>query len=293
MYSSLYQGLVDDSRWMMLPIDDHMVHRGDGVFEAIKVTNGNAYLFNEHMARLETSAQKLGIPLYQSLEAMKMLVAQTVAYALQKSKQNQALLRIFLSRGPGSFSTNPYETTGSQFYVIATKLIPVSEEKYQKGVTVRRSQIPVKPSWLATVKSCNYLPNVMLKKEALDFKVDFTVAYDPNSFLAESSTENMVIVSKDGHLLKPKGDFILRGCTMTRVFELATKLLGVEKTLKGIDSRDISEVEVREAREIMMLGTTLDVLPVTQYENKPVGDGKPGPIAQSLLKMLLKDQRSF
>ena len=38
MYTSLYKGVVTDPAMMMIPIDDHMVHRGDGVFEAIRVT---------------------------------------------------------------------------------------------------------------------------------------------------------------------------------------------------------------------------------------------------------------
>ena len=52
MYSSVYGGVVTDPRLMLLPIDDHMVHRGDGVFEAFKAIDGNIYNLNAHLDRL-------------------------------------------------------------------------------------------------------------------------------------------------------------------------------------------------------------------------------------------------
>jgi len=51
----------------------------------------------------------------------------------------------------------------------------------------------VKQSWFPQVKSCNYLPNVLMKKESVDRKLDFTVSFTDEGFLAESATENIFI----------------------------------------------------------------------------------------------------
>lgn len=289
MYSSVLGGIVTDPQWMLLPIDDHMVHRGDGVFEAIKVVHGQAYLLNEHMDRLQSSATALGLKPFVSFEHMREIVTSTWAATQKITSQSQAILRVFLSRGGGNFSTNPYDTVGSQFFVVVTRLTALPSAKYENGVKAKISQVPVKSPWLATIKTCNYLPNVMMKKEAVDAGVDYTVSLDSAGCLAESSTENMTIVTKDGYLVKPQLKEILRGCTMTRVFELAVSLC-MQGKLKGIESRPITREDLAGAREMMMLGTTLDVLPVTEFEATAVGSGRPGGIAIALQELLLKDQ---
>lgn len=289
MYSSYYQGLVTDSQFMQIPIDDHMVHRGDGVFEAIKVVNGKPYLLPEHMLRLKNSAMALSLQPYETFSTMQEIVQQTWKAIQERTQAKSAILRVFLSRGPGNFSTNPYDTLGSQFYVVVTRLTNLPSIKYEQGVKVIKSKVPVKPSWLATVKTCNYLPNVMMKKEAVDANVDFSIGFDDKGGLAESSTENIVILTQDGYLVQPELLQILKGCTMTRVFELAEKLIS-EGLIKGTQSRKILESEILHAKEIMMLGTTLDVLPVVEYEKNKISAGRPGRISRLLQSLLLQDQ---
>lgn len=136
---------------------------------------------------------------------------------------------------------------------------------------------------MAQVKSCNYLPNVMMKKEAVDQKVDFTIGFDKDNFLAESSTENIVIVDQSGVILQPELRNILKGTTMTRVLDLA-KSQGMKTAHKNI-----TEADLINAREVMMIGTTLDVLPVTEYQGKPIGNGKVGEIAKKLKSFVEED----
>ena len=57
MYSSLWGGVVKDPALMVIPLDDHMVHRGDGIFEAFKCVNGYIYNLDAHLSRLENSAR--------------------------------------------------------------------------------------------------------------------------------------------------------------------------------------------------------------------------------------------
>ncbi|MFV8250631.1 aminotransferase class IV [Bdellovibrio bacteriovorus] len=286
MYSSWYGGVIKDPGLMMVPVDDHLVHRGDGVFEAIKVVDGQVFLMQEHLERLQSSAQQIGISLPHSLEDMKKIILETTRIA----GAPYAVLRLYISRGPGYFTTNPYDSISSQMYLIVTSFTPFTDEKYLKGVKVGRSQVIPKDPWLARIKTCNYLPNVMMKKESVDRKIDFTIGIDPQGFITEGSTENIVLIDKDKNLIRPKLRQILKGTTMMRTFDLAESLLAAGE-LKSIQEKDLTEQDILSASEAMMIGTTLDVLPVTEYEGQQIGEGKQGPLAFKLLQLLREDMK--
>ncbi len=278
-YSSWFGGIVTDPHMMFLPIDDHMVHRGDGVFEAMKAIAGSVYLMDEHLTRFFTSAKRISLEPPFTPSELKTIILET----LRVANQSEASIRIFLSRGPGSFSVNPYEAIGPQLYIIATRLTPPSSKKYEQGVLIGKSQIPTKPGWLAQIKSCNYLPNVLMKKEAVDRGLDFVIAIDDQGYVTESATENILIIDNQQTIIHPPLDSILKGTTMIRACELAIK--------NGYlcQSRLISIEDLNSASEVIITGTTLNILPVVKFENNKIGDGTPGPIAKHLNELMLQD----
>lgn len=278
-YSSWLGGIVKNPHLMLVPIDDHMVHRGDGVFEAMKSIKRSVYQMDQHLKRLFISADKIGIKSPFDYNQMKDLILQT----LRTANQNETIIRLFLSRGPGNFSVNPYDSLEPQFYIVITRLIPPLPAKYTNGVVIGKSTVPVKTGWMAQVKSCNYLPNVLMKKEAVDRKLDFVVGVDEEGRITESATENLIIVDPAGVIVHPNLDFILKGTTMIRACELARE--------NGIhtEARDITVADLHSATEMMITGTSLNVLPVVKFENHIIGNGKPGPIAKNLNNWMLKD----
>lgn len=278
-YSSWFGGIIKDPKLMLLPIDDHMVHRGDGVFEAMKAVKRSVYLMDEHLQRLFISAGKIALKTSLSLEQMKHIILET----LRAANRDDVIIRIFLSRGPGSFSPNPYDSIESQFYVIITELKTPPREKYEKGVLIGKSDLPIKSSWMAQVKSCNYLPNVLMKKEAVDRGLDFVIGVDADKHITESATENVMIVDPSGTLMHPPFDNILRGTTMIRACELAREH-GLPTDVKSISVKDL-----QSAREVIMVGTTLSVLPVVKFENYKIGTGMPGEVCKKLNELLKND----
>ncbi|WP_413578528.1 aminotransferase class IV [Bdellovibrio sp. HCB290] len=284
MYSTWWGGIVTEPGLMTVPVDDHLVHRGDGVFEAIKVVNGRIFLFNEHMRRLEASAQQIGLKLPISVADVKNIIAE----AMRAAKVQDALLRLYLSRGPGGFTTNPYDSVGEQLYLVVTSLKLLPPEKYEQGVSIAKSAVPPKEPSMARIKSCNYLPNVLMKKESVDRGVDFTINLDSAGNFLEGSTENMVIVDQAGNLVRPPLHQILKGTTMMRAFELAESLVKTGQ-LKAIQERNITESDIVSAKEVMMIGTTLDVLPVTSFEGMKIGSGTQGPVAKELNRLVRED----
>lgn len=282
-YLSAVEGIVTDPRLMLIGLDDHMVHRGDGIFEALKVVNRKPYLLKEHLERLQRSAEFLSMNLLWSINELSDIVKET----LEVSQLDMAIMRIFASRGTGSFSPNPYDCKKMGLAVVATEFKSVTADKYQTGVKIGKSEIEPKPAFWSKIKSCNYLPNVLMKKESVDRNLDFTVGFDEEGYLTESSTENIIIVDKNGRLCRPYLDRILKGCTMTRVMDLAK----AKKIIPEVIETQIKDQDIFEAKEVMMVGTTLDVLPVTEFEGQKIGHGLVGPVAQKLNELLIQDQK--
>lgn len=278
-YSSWFGGILRNPAMMMLPIDDHMVHRGDGIFEAMKSVGRSVYLLDEHLARLVSSAEKIFLKLPFSVAEIKEIILET----LRAANASDTIIRMYVSRGPGGFSVNPYDSIASQLYIVITRLDEPSAEKYTQGVIVGKSAVISKFAWMPQVKSCNYLPNVLMKKEAVDRDLDFVVGVDEEGCVTEGATENIMIVNQQGVIVHPLLEHILKGTTMVRACELAREN-GLATEVKPISLEDLLS-----AREVMITGTSLNVLPVVKFEDQLIGDGRPGPVAKKLQALLLED----
>ena len=288
MFSSWLGGIVTEPGLMVVPIDDHGFHRGDAVFEAVKCVSGNIYALDRHLERMQTSAHRIELKIPFNLKELHDISVETV----RASKCQDAILRMYASRGPGGFTTNPYESVGSQFYLVITPFKPLAPSKYDSGVTAKLSRIQVKEGFFANVKSCNYLPNVMMKKEAVDAGVDFTVSVDEKGFLAEGSTENFAIVDAGGALVVPGFERTLKGITISRAMELAKAELVGRGVVSDVRHGHVTVDDVSKAREAFFMGTTLDCISVTEFEKRKIGDGRPGPVGREILKQLQVDMLS-
>jgi branched-subunit amino acid aminotransferase/4-amino-4-deoxychorismate lyase len=286
MYSSVLGGVVSHPFLMMVPVDDHMVHRGDGVFETIKCVNGSIYGLERHLDRLERSARAIYLQLSFSRTETRDVICETIRHGGQRD----CLIRLLVSRGPGGFTVNPYECPKSQLYVIISRLHVPTEEEYDRGVSLKSSGVPPKKPYFATVKSCNYLQNVLMKKEAVDAGVDYTVALDEQGFMAEGASENMAIVTHDRTLKLPSFARILKGTTVMRALEMAEEP-AAQKVMAGIVFGDITLGEAYSSEEILILGTSFNVLAAVRFDGQPVGSGKPGPVFRFFHERFKQDVR--
>ena len=284
MYSSVTDCIVTDQSVMMVPVDDHMVHRGDGIFESFKCMGGNIYNLEAHLERLERSCGQLGISLPVPLDELSEIIIQTV----RSGSQPDALVRLLVSRGQGTMGINPYACFGSELYIVVYELPQADTDELPAGVSVAISKVPVKSGLFATVKTCNYLPNVLMKKEAVDLGVDFTVSLDEHRNLAEGATENIGIVTLGKELFMPPPDRVLAGTTAKRALHFAQQLKK-DRQLTSAEYRPISMGMARSAAEIHIYGTTPNITPVTVFDGKMVGKGTSGPIAAALFDMLKEE----
>jgi branched-chain amino acid aminotransferase len=129
-----------------------------------------------------------------------------------------------------------------------------------------------------------------MKMEAISQGLRFSVSLDENRNLAEGSTENVGIVTKEGDLKFPGFDNTLAGITVQRVAALAETLVS-EKTLRKVRFDKIPLEEAYESAEVFLTGTSIHILPVVKYDGRNIGTGRPGPVYLRLSHLLDKDAR--
>ena len=286
MYSSQWKGYTVDPALMTVPVDDHLVHRGDGVFDTMRCVRGRLYQMEAHLERLEQSANAISLPFPPEYDRVREIVGSLVV----RAGQRDCVIRIVLSRGPGSFSTNPFDCPESQLYVTVIRYKAVPDEVMKKGTCVITSRIPTKRSFFARIKSCNYLPNVLMKMEAVKAGCPYAVALDTEGYLTEGSTENIGILTEDGVLKFPGFERTLAGTTVQRVWALAGTRMG-SGPISDIRFDRILPEEASRAREVMLMGTSINVLPVVGFDGNPVGTGLPGPVGSELCRLLRQDMQ--
>jgi len=273
-YSSWLGGYFREVEAMGLPLDDHGFHRGDAVFEAIRIHKRALIDLGGHLRRMENSATKIELawpPPGASLESICVELA-------RRTQVDEGILRLYVTRGPGSFGPSPSESVGPQVYAAITRLKPPSGEAYARGVRAMVSQVPAKEAFWSQIKSCNYLQNVMMRLECQKAGYDFALCVDDRGRICEGATENFMIVSAGGELLVPRFDYTLRGTTVLKVMELAR---GVS-ALRGVRVADLTRDEVIRAREAAFVGTTLGVLPVNSLDGQMIALG---PVCVELQQM--------
>jgi len=286
-YSSQLGGIVTDPALMVIPFDDHMVHRGHGIFDTAGIVNGKIYDLEAHLSRFMASAERSKLKLPGSREEMRDLVIRTTA----ASGHRDGSIRYWLSSGPGSLELSPVAGADPGFFIMVFAGLVYPERWYTDGLRVMTTTYPIKPALYAITKTTNYLPNVLMQMEAKEKGFDNGVFLDHNGHVGESSNMNVAFITADGALEHPKFDHILSGCTSLRVLELA-RTLKEKGAITDVRVGDITVTAARTAREMLLFGSSVKVASIVQWDDQVIGDGKPGPIARALLALLEEDMRS-
>jgi len=280
-YDHRLGAVFTNPRLMLIPLDDHLVHRGDGVFEAMRFEDGAIYQLDEHVGRLMRSAAAIDLTCPVGLEALADLVRQVCVV----SAAAEGNVLVFLGRGPGGFTLDTRECPEPSLYVVVKRFPRKAESFWENGVSAVRTRIPAKQGWMSQIKSVNYLPNVLMKKDAVDQGADYPLCFDDEGFLAEGSTENAVLVDRDGVFVVPELRNALMGTTLKRAMNLAAGFVPVA-------TRPVPEDELYGCREIILLGTSIDAVSVVRYNGRVVADGRPGPVSRRLRELLVADRKA-
>ncbi|MEG2140265.1 MAG: aminotransferase class IV [Bilophila sp.] len=274
-YEHRFGAICRDPRLMLAPLDDHLVHRGDGVFETIRFTERKVIHIDAHLKRLGSSAEGLSIPLPCPLNKIREIIL-AVAHAGDAPEGN---LRVLVGRGPGGFGIAPSECPEPSLYIAAYKVAAHTDAWYNHGLTAFRSDVPVKPPMLARLKTTNYLSGVLMTLEAMRKGMDVALSFDTDNCLTEAAIANVGIVDAAGTFVLPEFRNALVGTVATKAMELARDFMPVA-------IRRIPQTELASIKEMMILGTAHECVGVTHFDGIPVGNGTTGPVAHKLRTLL-------
>ncbi|HSH45123.1 MAG TPA: D-amino acid aminotransferase [Longimicrobiales bacterium] len=242
----------------------------DGVYEVARVYAGEPYLMAEHLERMANGLKALKIrePDLQEIEdAARRLIR-------ENGVDGDGTVYIQVTRGaaPRKHAFPPADTPPT-VYVAANPYKDHPASYFTEGVAAYLA--PDNRWGRCDIKSIALLPNVMAN-EAAHAAGGFEALFVKDGVVLEGSHSNLWGV-RDGRLITyPASNYILPGITRARVFELAGEL--------GIPAEEgmIFQHELYEFDELFLSGTTTEVMPVVKVDDRPIGDGKPGPVAKRL-----------
>jgi D-alanine transaminase len=242
---------------------------GDGVYEVIPVYGRRLFRFDEHMARLARSLDKLRIANPYGRDGWLKIVRPLVA--AQRSEDQ--LVYIEVTRGVALRDHVMPEGLTPTVFVMTSPMKPPTAEQRHHGVacvTARDFR------WeRGDIKSISLLGNVLARQISADHGSVETIMFR-DGWLTEASSSNVWIAHEGALLGPPRSEQILEGIRVELLRELC------EEECIAYNLRPISEDDVRAADEILLSSATKEVLPVTKLDGHAVGHGalrgKPGPV---------------
>lgn len=278
---------------MCVPLDDHGFHRGHAVFDTAMLRDGHLYDLDGHLARFFRSARSARILTGAPDELTHARARELcLATAAAGGVRERGSLRYWLSAGRGGFGLSPLDCVGAaQFYIAALEDAGSGKHRPEEGWRVVTSGVEAKPPSFATLKSNNYLPNVLCLMDALAAGCDQGIFLDAEGFVAEGPNMNLAILTRDGELVTPPFECVLAGRTVQRAMELAEeasaagRLPGVARVRFG----RFTPAEAKAAEEVMVLGSGTMVMPVVEWDGVAIAGGRPGPVALALRAAIASD----
>lgn len=256
---------------------DHGVLYGDGVFEGIRVYDGNIFRLKEHVDRLYESAKTIYLEVPMSPEELTKATVDTVV----ANGMRDAYIRLVLTRGVGDLGIDPGSCPKPTVFIIVSTISLYPREFYEKGiplVTASTRRIPIE-CLDPRIKSLNYLNNILAKVEARRAGVPEAVMLNGSGRVAECTADNIFVV-KNGELKTPcLTEGVLPGVTRGAVLEL-----GQRAGLKTLETA-LGLYDLYNADECFLTGTGAEIVPVTFIDGRQVGTGMPGATTMKLLDM--------
>jgi D-alanine transaminase len=262
-----------------LPFRDAKIHvedRGyqfaDAVYEVCEVRAGRLIDERRHLDRLERSLGALRILAPMSRTALSVVLHEVVA----RNRIVHGSVYLQISRGVARRDLPFPPDVGPNIVVTARPLNRIRLDALAgQGLTV--ISVPDNRWGRVDIKTVGLLPNVLARQSALDKGARDAWFIDQRGFVTEAASANAWIVTADGKLVTRHADHaILGGITRAVVFEV------VKEQNLHIEERSFTLDEAYSAREAFITSATQIVMPVVRLDDRPIGNGKPGPVAIAL-----------
>lgn len=250
-----------------LHVSDLAIQRGYGIFDFFRVRDFVPLYLEDYLDRFYRSTSMMGLQGTMERDALRAVIHELI----QRNGMPDAGMKMIFT---GGYSPDAYQPVKGNFLISQHALVLPTAEQVDKGIKIitypYRRDIP-------EVKTINYIMGVWLQKNVKEAGAA-DVLYHRDGEVSEFPRCNFFLVTREGVLVTPS-KHILHGITRMKVLKLAHGMMRVEE-------RSVTLDDLARAQEAFLTSTTKKILPIVQIDSKPVGDGKPGPVARKLYQAL-------
>ncbi len=251
--------------------DDRGFLFGDGIYEVVRAYRGIPVFWKEHYIRLSRSASEIHLPISIDQDSFYDLLLA----GIQQCEYQEAKVYVQMTRGVAprdhAFPSPDNPTVFASF----REMLPLADHLMRRGVSAVTT--PDIRWGRCDIKSLNLLPNVLAKQKAQESQA-FEAIFFKGEEMKEGSTSNVFLV-KGGKLFTPeRNQEVLAGVTQQQVIDLSEAQGG------KVRCQPLFKTDLLQADEAFLVGTTIEVLPLTKVDGKEIADGRPGPVTQDIQK---------
>jgi branched-chain amino acid aminotransferase len=273
-------GSVVDGSEARVPVSDHGLLYGDGIFEGIRIYGRRIFRLEDHLHRFEIGAKALALELPGGIEAVREIVLETA----RAFDADEAYVRLIATRGEGPLGIDPTHCSKPRLICIVDRIAVYPDDKRSEGLDLLTSswRRPSSDVLDPRVKSLNYLNNVMAKLEAKQRGGDEALLLNAAGAIAETSVANIFAVREGDLLTPPSTDGALEGITRATVLEIAASL--------GIPARaqSLGRFDLFAADEVFLTGSGAALVPVCSLDGRSIGAAGSRPVYEKIRSAFLE-----
>lgn len=247
---------------------------GDSVYEVLRTYSGAPFEVDQHLARLEASAARIGMELPVSRDVLR----SEVERAHRESENPDSYIRVVVTRGHGPIDLDPSAALEPTYIVVAMPIKTLPPEAYVEGIGVQIVQVvrnhvrAVDPQ----AKTGNYLNSVMALREARAAGAYEAIMLDAQGRVAEGASSNVFAVVGGVVLTPPIEVGLLAGITRRTVIDVCAR-----KHRRFLEI-PLSADNLREADEVFITSSIREVVPVVKVDGLSIGAGIPGEVVTEI-----------
>lgn len=238
-----------------IPVSDLGLVRGYGVFDYLRTYNGQPFRLWDHLLRLKSSAEQIGLHVPNTLEEIQKIVEEL----LEKNGYKESSIKIIVTGGISADQLLPEKKSSLIIMVYPFKAFP--KEHYNKGIKIISTR-NLRP--FPAAKTTNYIAAIFALQQAREKGAQDALYVNAQEQILETTTSNF-FGFKDGVLITSASDEILLGITREVVLSLA---------LFPIEIRPILYSEKLD--EAFITSSNKEIVPVVQIDEMIIGKGVVG-----------------
>lgn len=271
-------GRLVDFAEARVPIEDRGLQFGESLYEVIAVTAGEPRLLREHAERMRLGAAQLGLAGAPDDAAWDRIAAAL----LERDGVQEGLMYAQLTGGTAPRRHVPQRTPEPTFFAY------IRPHRFPRPAEVAEGigaiTVP-DPRWSrCDLKTTMLLPAVWAKREAARRGAVEALFTSEEGEVREGGSSNVLLV-EGGSLVTPEQTrHLLPGITRPLIGRIAAAA-GIE-----MRSEPVTLERLHAADEVLVVSTAILLMPVVRVDDRPIGDGRPGPVGADLARRVRLDQ---